>query len=92
MTIPSQNELIGKGNLGDFLEAGDGGETVGTLQKACDPCGALGQGTEHDTAVRDGFVTRNGDFSAQTIDFVKFHKNILHFPDRSREYRNVGPP
>ena len=23
MTIPSQNELIGKGNLGDFLEAGD---------------------------------------------------------------------
>ena len=52
----------------------------------------LARGTEHDTAVRDGFVTRNGDFSAQTIDFVKFHKNILHFPDRSREYRNVGPP
>ncbi len=43
-----------------LLEAGDGGEAVGALKKIGDFCSAFGQRAEHDAAVRDAFVSRNG--------------------------------
>ena len=44
-------------------ETGDGGKAVCTLQKACDFCGSPCYGAKHNTAVGDGFITRNRNFS-----------------------------
>ena len=43
-----------------FPETGNGGEAVGTFQKICDPGSAFCKRAEHDSSVRNGFISGNG--------------------------------
>ena len=58
-----------------FAETGDGGKAVCAFQKMGDLCGSLGKGTEHDSAVGDGFVSRYGKLSVKIGKFFNFHNN-----------------
>ena len=48
-----------------FAETGDGGETVCTFQKMCDPGSSLGKRAKHNCPVGDGFVSRYGYLSVK---------------------------
>ena len=51
-------------------ETADGGEAVSAIQKVMDLCSSLRNGSEHDTAVGDGFIARDRDLTPDMVCFM----------------------
>ena len=63
-----------------LAEAVDGGQAVFAHQKAGNVCCAAGQRAQHDRAVRNGFVARHGQFTAQRaagLDLHLFYSSVV---------------
>lgn len=56
-----------------FGKTGDRGETVCALQEAVDFGQSVRKSAEHDAAVGDGLVSRNGQFAPERRCMGKFH-------------------
>ena len=53
-----------------LMETTDRGEAVGALQKVMDLRGSLCDGSEHDTAVGNGFIARDSDLAPDMVCFM----------------------
>ena len=60
-------------------EAGNGGKAVRPFKETGDFRRALCQGTEHNAAVGDGFISWYGNFPFQAGGFRKFHGNSFRW-------------
>ena len=57
-------------------ETSDGGEAVRSAQEMSDSCGAFGKGSEHDSPVRNGFVSGNMDHALKCCWLFNNHNSV----------------
>ncbi len=60
----------------EAAETINGGQAVCSLEKIGNFCFPFGQGAEHDGAVGDGFIARDGNFPFQSFGMMEFHDNL----------------
>ena len=70
LSVDSDNTILIFDIDSHAAETADGGEAVSALQEVMDLCSSLRNGSEHDTAVGDGFIARDRDLAPDVICFA----------------------
>ena len=70
LSLDSDNTILIFDIDSHAAETADGGEAVSAIQKVMDLCSSLRNGSEHDTAVGDGFIARDRDLTPDMVCFM----------------------